>query len=120
MSHTTACTEEAMAAKEARITYLLLWPNACGRCNGTGVHYYSGSREEPPSMDMCADCYGHCPRCDEQFWLDTVEGEALYDTFISNDGPCPYCGYRIGHMSGMPYEYECWGCGEDDEPPEDW
>ncbi len=80
-------TAEQVVWKREYAAALKKYPNACGVCSGSGLHYTHGSYYEQPSQDPCPSCLedGHCPRCGEDG--DLVERKGG-DYFV-----CESCDY---------------------------
>lgn len=53
---------------------LLKYPNACGKCLGSGLLHSHGTYDHPPETDPCY-CLeeGRCPRCSKATKLREVE-----------------------------------------------
>ena len=114
MKHTPEC-EAANAAYEAQAkAFYEKHPNACRTCGGWGGHsspgcsvpYGSTYVSLPDETDPCPDCQekGLCPLCGSE--MD-----------VSEDKPCPACGWQWGDDSGLP---EPPGCLCPDYPDEDF
>jgi hypothetical protein len=97
IQHTPACLARQESYRKELAAYEAKWPKYCRSCGGEGGTYWSGSRDEPPSVDVCDDCVVQekCPRCGETVvWYNEITEE--------NVSICPHCQWNCDRPNSLP------------------
>ena len=110
IKHTLECSLNMDLWVRAKARYIYNYPAYCRTCNGWGGQWDqydpspAGSEVSPGfkiRFTLCPKCIeiGVCPRCG----MTMREPDEEADT----DEACPFCGYKLSDMEGIPDEPEC-------------